>query len=696
MKKILLLFIAGIFLISCEQIKKEEKEIEKIEWGKIDTSSLPSRMTPELLWKLGRVSDIQLSPDKKTILYGISYYDLESNKSNRNLYTLPVEGGEATKVTDMEGSEFNGLWRPDGEKIGFLAVSDSGTVQLWEMNTDGSEQKIISDIEDGVNGFLYSPEGNKILFIKDVKLDKSPNDIHNDLPLANARIINDLMYRHWNQWHDYAYSHIFVASYDNGKIGELKDIMENEVFDTPMNPWGGMEQINWNSEGNKIAYCCKKLSGKEYSLSTNSEIYVYDLESGNTENISVEGFEGYDHDPVFSPDGKSIVWKSMEEPGFEADKERIILYDFATKEHKDLTKDFDQSSSSFQWSEDGKNIYFISGHHATYQIYNINIETQEIKQFTKGDFNYQSYALAGEEIVASKMSMSLPTEIFKIDMAGNETQLSFTNNKILDNITLAKVEKRWIKTTDGKDMLTWIIYPPNFDPNKKYPALLYCQGGPQSAVSQFFSYRWNFQMMASNDYIIVAPNRRGLPTFGQEWNDQISGDYGGQNMKDYFSAIDEMAKESFIDENRLGAIGASYGGYSVFWLAGNHDKRFKAFISHCGIYNFVSMYGSTDEYFFVNKDYEGPCWEKPTPKSYEFSPHLFIDKWDTPIMIITGENDLRIPYTQSLEAFNSAQLRGVPSRLLIYPEETHFVLKPQNAVLWQREFYKWLDKYLKN
>ena len=385
----------------------------------------------------------------------------------------------------------------------------------------------------------------------------------------------------------------------------------------------------------------------------------------------------------------------METPGFESDKQRIMLYDFDKDTFRDLSKGFDQSSSSFVWNSKGYRIYFISGIHATYQVYYYDLKQQKFHQITEGAHNYQSIALAGEDLVGTKMSMSMPTEIFKIDKKGNETQMTFTNKKILDNTAMGRVEERWITTTDDKKMLTWVIYPPHFDPEKKYPALLYAQGGPQSAVSQFFSYRWNFQMMAANDYIVMAPNRRGLPTFGQEWNDQISGDYGGQNMEDYFSAIDAVAEEDFVDKDRLGAIGASYGGFSVFWMAGNHDDRFSAFISHCGMFNFESWYGSTEEYWFPNHDIGGPYWEEPAPESYQFSPHRYVQNWDTPIMIITGGNDFRIPYTQSIEAYHAARLQGVPSKLLFFPEESHFVLQPQNAVLWQREFFKWLDKWLK-
>jgi dipeptidyl aminopeptidase/acylaminoacyl peptidase len=648
----------------------------------------------ELMWALGRVSEAQVSPDGEMVLYGITNYDIQENKGKRNLYVLPVTGGESRKLTSHDGSSYNGIWRPDGKAIGYLNAA-SGSMQVWEMNLDGSNPRQVSDVEGGINGFAYSPDMKHVLFTKDVKLDPSPQDLYPNLPEANVFIADDLMYRHWDSWHDYTYSHIFVASYKEGKIVEPLDIMKGERFDSPMKPWGGMEQIAWNHDGTKIAYTCKKLVGREWTVSTNSNIYVYDLNTKRTTNLTPDN-PGYDQESVFSPNGQMIVWHSMERDGFEADKQRIMVHDFESGETKDYSIDFDQSSSGFAWSADSKTIYFVSGIQATYQLYELDIESATIRKITDGDHNYQSVAVAGNALVGTKMSMSLPTEIFRVNIAdGEETQLSLTNKNILDNTKLATIEKRWVSTTDGKQMLVWVILPPDFDPNKKYPALLYCQGGPQSAVSQFFSYRWNFQMMAANDYVIVAPNRRGLPTFGQEWNDQISGDYGGQNMRDYLSAIDALAEEPWVDENKLGAVGASYGGYSVFWLAGHHEGRFKAFISHCGNFNLESMYASTEEYFFVNFDMEGPFWETPKPKSYEFSPHLYVQNWDTPIMVIHGARDYRLPYTQSLQAFNAAQLRGIPSRLLFFPDESHFVLKPQNAVLWQNEFFRWLDQWLK-
>jgi len=696
MKKFFLCIIGlSIFITGCNKNQQKVTQADEA----IDSLFIKAngKLIPEMLWKFGRIgTDIQLSPDKKNILFGIKKYNLSDNSNRNDLYSIPVEGGDPVNLTEkMESSSHNGLWRPDGKKIACLAPKEE-VMQIWEMDPDGGNARVISNVEGGINGFCFAPNAKHVLYIADVKLDKTPAETYPDLPLANVRMTDNLMYRHWDQWHDFAYSHIFIAPVKDGKIQEGKDIMENEQFDCPIMPFGGMEQIAWSPDGKKIAYACKKMTGKQYAVSTNSEIYLYDLISGETTNLTQEGFNGYDFDPVFSPDGSKLVWRSMEEDGFEADKERIMLFDFNTKKITDLSDGFDQSSSFYVWSEDGKKIYFISGIKATYQLYSVDVESKEISQITKGNHDYQSFVVAGDKLIGCKMTLSMATEIFSADIkSGEEKQLTFINQFIYDRITMGKVEERWIKTTDNKEMLTWVIYPPDFDSTKSYPALLYCQGGPQSAVSQFFSYRWNLQIMAANGYIVVAPNRRGLPTFGQEWNDQISGDYGGQNMKDYLSAIDALAKEPYVDKNRLGAVGASYGGYSVFWLAGNHEKRFKAFIAHCGIYNFESMYGSTEEYFFVNKDYEGAYWEKPKPKSYSFSPHLYVDKWDAPILIISSEYDFRIPYTQSLEAFNAAKMRGVPSKLLIFPEETHFVLKPQNAVLWQREFFAWLDNYLK-
>ena len=657
-------------------------------------TTVKTNMKPETLWDLGRVSEAKLSPDGKKILYGVTTYSIKENKGKRNLYLYNIETQVKTQLTDENEMISNGIWRPDGLKIGYISSKNKGA-QLWEMNSDGSEKKQISAVEDGINGFMYSPLLNNILFIKDVKLDKDAHDIYPDLPLSDVRIIDDLMYRHWDSWSNYSYSHIFIAPYRNGHMEDGKDIMEKERFHSPLPPFGGMEEITISPNGKLIAYTCKKLTGKDFALSTNSDIYLYNIETGKTDNIS-KGIEGYDKCPVFSNDNQKIAWQSMKTPGFESDKDRIMVYDFNTKTSTDITANFDQSSSNFIWSDDNKSIYFISGVNATFQLYKIDINTKNIKQITKGVHDITSIEINGKTIIAEIMSMSSPTEIYQINEEnGMLKQLTNTNKSVLDGIEMGKVEERWVTTTDNKKMLVWVIYPPKFDPKKKYPALLYCQGGPQDAVSQFFSYRWNFQLMAANDYIIVAPNRRGLPTFGQEWNDEISCDYGGQNMKDYLSAIDAVSAEPYVDKNRLGAVGASYGAFSVYWLAGNHNKRFKAFIAHCGMFNFESWYGATEEMFFANHDLGGPYWAKEKPKSYDFSPNNFVGNWDTPILVIHGGNDFRIPYTEGMQAFDAAQLKNIPSRFLFFPNESHFVLKPQNSILWQREFFKWFDKWLK-
>jgi len=692
MKRICFLSILSLvlFFYSCNNNKTDTEFFKPVD---IELSS--DLITPEVLWSFGRLSDPNLSPDKSKILYGVTYYDIEKNKGSRDLYYIPVSGGDPVNLTRSSGSEYSGTWCPDGNKIGYLSAQ-SGSMQLWEMDPDGSNVKQVTGIDGDISGFKYSPDQSKILFIKSVKLDQDIHDLYPDLPLANARIEDDLMYRHWDSWHDYTYSHIFIADYNDGEISNQVDIMEGERFDTPMKPFGGLEQVNWDPEGNKIAYTCKKLFGKAYATSTNSDIYIYDINTGETINLT-EGKMGYDRNPVYSPDGTKIAWESMERDGYEADLNRLFVYDFASSSVRDYSLDFDQNVGGLVWTEDSKTIYFTSDHFAEFQIYKLDINSGEIFQVTNGIHNFLSVIPAGDILIGQKQSMSKPTEIFSINPEnGNETQITFTNKNILDQLNLGSVEKRWVKTTDNKEMLVWIIYPPHFDKNKKYPALLYCQGGPQSSVSQFFSYRWNFQMMAANDYIIVAPNRRGLPSFGREWNEQISKDYGGQNMKDYFSAIDEIKKEPYVDENNLGAVGASYGGFSIFWIAGNHNKRFKALIAHDGIFNFESMYGSTEELFFVNWDIGGPYWENDIENCYDASPHNFVQNWDTPILIIHGEKDFRIPVTQAMNAFTAAQLSNIPSKFLYYPEENHWVLSPQNGILWQRTFFGWLDQWLKN
>ncbi len=694
MRKIAL-FVVAALLFSCQQ---KETTMKKTENFVPETPQLKSDiMTPEVLWAFGRLGGAQVSPDGKTVLYTVTYFNIKEDKSYRDIYTIPVEGGEATNITNSAGNESNAVWRPDGKKIGFLSAA-SGDNQLWEMNPDGSGAKQITKIDGGISGFEYSPDQSRIYYLKSVKLDDNVQDLYPDLPKANARIEDDLMYRHWDTWHDYTYNHIFIADYKNGKVGEGKDIMEGERFDSPMKPFGGNEQVVWSPDGKTLVYTCKKKVGKAYSLSTNSDLYFYHVETGKTINFT-SGMMGYDQNPVFSPDGKYIAWESMERDGYEADKLRLFIAELETGEKKDYSSSFDQNVASLSWSDDSKSVYFISDIHATDEIYRLDLADGSIARLTDGVHNYQNVKQVGEKLLAQKVSMSQPAELYLVDpITGKDQALTTVNKGILDQLTMGDVEKRWIKTTDDKQMAVWVIYPPHFDPSKKYPTLLYNQGGPQGTVSQFWSYRWNFQMMAANGYIVVAPNRRGLPGFGQEWNEQISKDYGGQNIKDLLTAIDEMAKEPFVDENNLGAVGASYGGFSVMYLAGNHEGRFKAFIAHDGIFNFEHMYTTTEEMWFVNWDYGGAYWDKTNAaaqRSYKFSPHKYIQNWDTPILIVQGEQDFRVPAEQGLAAFNAAVLRDVPARLLYFPEENHWVLHPQNGILWQRVFFDWLDKYLK-
>lgn len=658
-----------------------------------------SVLTPELLWQLKRVSRPVVSPDGRTFVYGMTTYDITENRGNTDLYLMPTTGGTPVQLTSFPGSESGATWHPDGDRIGFLSAQ-TGSMQLWEVNVDGSNPHVVSDIEGGISNFRYAPNGTYVSFTRDVKIDSTVVDRFPDLQKASARIIDDLMYRHWDSWHDFAYSHLFIAPYENGRIGEPIDVMESERFDTPLNPFGGVEQIGWSPDGTRIAYTSKKKTGMEAATSTNSAIYLYELASGQTTDLT-EGMMGYDVGPVFSPDGRYLVWLSMEREGYEADRNRLILYDFEEGEMRELTTGFDLNVHDPVWSPDGSRIYFTSEVAGTIQIYTAEVPAGTIRKITEGMHDYGSVNVGatsdGQVLIASRMSISAPTEIYRVDIETGEAEpLTKANEDILTGVKMGEVQQRMVKATDGKSILTWVIYPPDFDPTEEYPALLYAQGGPQSAVSQFFSYRWNFQLMAANGYVVVAPNRRGLPGFGLEWNEEISGDWGGQSMRDLLSAIDEVAAEPYIDDDRLGAVGASYGGYSVYWLAGNHDGRFATFVAHAGVFNLESMYGATEELFFVNFDLEGPYWETPRPQSYDrYSPHRYVQNWDTPMLIIHGEKDYRVPVTEGFQAFTALQSKGIESRLLYYPEEGHWVLSPQNGLLWHRVFFDWLDRFLK-
>lgn len=647
-------------------------------------------LEPEMLWKLGRVGLDDISQDKKSVLYGITDMDLSANKGNRNLFIHDINAATPRQITTLDGSEWNARFTPDGQRVAFLFKGN-----LWEVNLDGTDPHKLSDIE--MSGFEFSPDGTKLLYAAEYKFKKTTQEMYPDLPFANARIYDDLMYRHWDHWEDESVSNVHYVSYQNGSIvGEGKNI-QKEPYESPLSPHGSIDEISWSADSRFIAYTCKKKTGKEYAISTNSDIYLYELSSGKTTNVS-EGNMGYDRNPKFSPDGKYLVWVSMERDGFEADKTRLMLLDLkdASRKRTDITKSIDREADAPQWSSDSKRIYFQLSDQATIQIAYYDLGIRNIVKVTNGAQNYNNFVLGNGVIFAEKTTFTEPQEIVRIEADGTEKPFSAFNTKFWSTIKKPEVKKRMVKTKDGKQMLTWVLYPPDFDPAKKYPTLLYCQGGPQSTVNQFFSYRWNLGLMASKGYIVIAPNRRGLPSFGREWNDEISGDYGGKAMQDLLSAIDDISKEPYVDKNRRGAVGASFGGYSIFWLAGNHDKRFKTFIAHAGMFNITSWYGTTEESFFANWDQKGPYWQRPIPKSYtKFTPHHFVGNWDTPILVIHGEKDFRVPISEGMQAFNAARLKGIPARFLVFPEENHWIISPQNSVLWQREFFSWLDKYLK-
>jgi len=651
-------------------------------------------ITPEALWSMGRLGDVDVAPDGSSAVFTITYFNIAENRPYTDIYTVSLQGGEPTRITSTYINESQVKWRPDGKTLTFLS-DESGRMQVWEIYPDGTGRRMVSDIVGGITGYLFSPCMTQMAYAQRVKLDETVDDLHRDLPYAKARIENDLMYRHWDLWHDFSYSHVFISSFT---VGELVlagiDIMEGERFHSPMPPFGGMEQLAWTPCGKGLAYTSKKLTGKAFATSTNSDIYLYEVATGQTVNLTAPN-PGYDRNPRFSPDGRLMLWESMERDGYEADKNRLMVKDLDTGVKIDFTAGFDHNVIEPYWDASGAFVWFTSNVHATEQIYLLDLEERSISRVTDGVHNIGGVMQAGDYLIATRESMSKPADLVRIDMNSGETvNITNINDGLLAQLEMGKVEERWITTTDNKQMLVWVIYPPGFDPALKYPTILYCQGGPQSGVSQFWSYRWNFQLMAARGYIVVAPNRRGLPGFGTEWNEQISGDWGGQNKKDLLSAIDALAKEPFVDETRLAAVGASYGGYSVFWLAGNHNGRFKAFIAHCGVFNMDMMYDTTEEMFFVNWDLGGPYWEQPDNR-YSFSPHLFIEYWDTPILIIHGAKDFRVPESQGMAAFNAAQMRGVPSRFLYFPEENHWILSAQNGILWQREFAGWLDKWLK-
>jgi dipeptidyl aminopeptidase/acylaminoacyl peptidase len=614
-----------------------------------------NKMTPELLWSLGRVSGLGISKDKQWVLYSVSTPDITENKSKRKTFAVPVTGGDAVVITN-----------PDSL----------------------------------LNNDRISPDGKYIISTEDVKLKNVyGKDFYPSLTKSNVYIYDNLNQRHWDTWEDGAFSHVFIAPLENGKAGTAKDIMPDELYDCPQKPFGGDEDFIWSNDGKKIIYTAKKKYGTAYAVSTNTDLYEYNIETGVTKNLT-ETNKGYDISPAFNAKG-TMAWLQMKRDGFESDKQDLVISENGRAINLTAANDAIHVEG-FKWSNDGTKLFFWAPVNGTLQLFEVNASSSPVvKQITKGDFDINNIVgQSGNNLIVSRADMNHSSELYTVDIAtGSMKQLTHVNDAVYASLGMSKTERRFVKTTDGKDMLVWVIYPPDFDPAKKYPTLLYCQGGPQSPLTQFYSYRWNFQLMAANGYIIVAPNRRGMPGHGTKWNESISKDHGGQVMKDYLSAIDAVSKEKFVDKNRLGCVGPSYGGYSVFMLAGMHNNRFKTFISHDGIFDFRSMYGTTEEMWFVNWDYGGAYWDTKNAaaqKSYQqFSPSNFVSKWNTPILIFQGGKDYRVPIEQGMQAFQAAQLRGIKSRFVYLPDENHWVLTAQNAQVWQKEFYKWLDETLK-
>ena len=727
-------FILSFLFMACGT----QKDNDQVNIQKQTVQLESDQMTPEALWAMSRINGYQASPDGKHIVFQQGYYSVEENKSHQVLWMMNADGTEQKQLTTEAGNETDAQWL-DNETIAFLKGGE-----VWKMNLEGKGRKQLSETEGKVEGFMFSPDGKKVILLQSIDFNEIIQKNPDDLPKATGRVITDLMYRHWDHYVE-SIQHPFLAEVSANGISDAIDILEGYPFECPMEPFGGIEQLAWSPDSKHIAFTCRCKTGIDYSISTDSDIFLYDVESkdmNKTKNLCKNGGEfgvvpdggfvgspdnscnptkslknqyintdlkdynvGYDTNPKFSPDGRYVAWLSMERDGYESDRQRLCICDLQTLQKTYVTESFDSSVDDFCWAPDSRTLYYIGVWHATENLYRTNLKG-EVTQLTNDWADFGSLQmLNGKQVLAERHSFVNPADLYVVNPGDSiadtkVTQITDVNKEILDQLAKPSVEQRWVKTTDDKDLLYWVIQPPHFDPNKKYPTLLFCEGGPQSAVSQFWSYRWNFFIMASQGYVVIAPNRRGVPGFGQEWLEEISGDWTGQCMKDYLSAIDDAAENlPYVDKDRMGAVGASFGGFSVYYLAGHHDKRFKCFIAHDGAFNLEAMYTETEENWFSNWEYDDAYWNKDQTerarKTYENSPHRFVDKWDTPILCIHGEKDYRIYATQGMSAFNAARMRGIEAELLIFPDENHWVLKPQNGILWQRTYFEWLDRWLK-
>ena len=721
MKKVTTIVVAVLLLTACGT----QNESDKVNIQKQTIQLENDQMTPEALWAMSRIAGYQASPDGQHIAFQTGYYSVEENKSHQVLWMMNADGTEQKQLTTDADNETDAQWL-DNETIAFLRGGE-----VWKMKLDGSGRKQMSQTEGKVEGFTFSPDGSKVILLKSIDFNEIIKKNPEDLPKATGRVVTDLMYRHWDHYVE-SIQHPFVVSVNGDAIDtDMTDLLEGEPYECPMEPFGGLEQLAWSPDGQSIAYTCRKKTGLAYSISTDADIYIYNIGTRETKNLckpadyvepeinptktmkyqkvnakeNLQNNVGYDQNPKFSPDGKQIAWLSMERNGYESDRQRLCVCDLATGEKKYVTESFDSNVDDYCWAPDSKTLYFIGVWHATENLYRTNLDG-EVNPVCIEWADWGSLQMLNDKsLLAEQHSFVAPADIYVVTPGDSikdtkAEQITQVNKEILDQLGKPSVDQRWVKTTDGQQMLYWIIQPPHFDPNKKYPTLLFCEGGPQSPVSQFWSYRWNFFIMASQGYVVIAPNRRGLPGFGQEWLEEISGDWTGQCMKDYLTAIDDAANNlPYVDKDKLGAVGASFGGFSVYYLAGHHDKRFKCFIAHDGAFNLEAMYTETEENWFSNWEYDDAYWNKDrtanADKTYKNSPHQFVDKWDTPILCIHGEKDYRINATQGMSAFNAARMKGIEAELLIFPDENHWVLKPQNGILWQRTFFNWLDKWLK-
>ena len=739
MKKTLMMAVIAATVCCCPTNAQE-----KVNIGKNNITLQSDLLTPEGLWAMGRISAYAPSPDGKQIVYQVGYYSVPENKSHHVLYIINADGTGQQLLTTTADNETDPAWL--GTRIAFVKGGE-----IWTMDSDGGNRQQLSHTDGNVEGYKFSPDGQKVILIKSLPFHDIIKENPSDLPKATGRRVTDLMYRHWDHYVE-SIQHPFVANVTAEGIGAATDILEGEPYECPMEPFGGIEQLDWSPDSKSIAYTCRKKTGRAYSISTDSDIYLYDVENKTTRNLcKPEGYKdpevdatktlrdqkvnapenlknnpGYDQNPQFSPDGKYIAWQSMARDGYEADRNRLCVYELGTGEKRYITESFDSDVDEFCWEGAKSDVIYFSGvWHGTVNLYSTNLKGV-VRRHTElaADFGSIKMLGDGKHLIAEKHSYTEPADLYLINpgkrgkalikderfVANNMlpttaktftiSQLTQENKHILDQLAKPSVEGRWVKTTDGNEMLYWVILPPHFDATKKYPTLLFCEGGPQSPVSQFWSYRWNFMIMASQGYVIIAPNRHGLPGFGSEWCEEISGDWTGQCMSDYLTAIDDAAANlPYVDRDRMGAVGASFGGFSVYYLAGHHDKRFKCFIAHDGAFNLEAMYTETEENWFSNWEYDDAYWNKDQTanarKTYDNSPHRFIDQWDTPILCIHGEKDYRINATQGMSAFNAARMKGIEAELLIFPDENHWVLKPQNGILWQRTYFNWLDRWLK-